>query len=111
MNYFRIQVFPLVYPVMYGFNVGQTGIVFTCIIVGCIIAMAIYFSYLHFYVIPHVMKNGLSAQEWWLRPAMIACVGPVIGLFIFGTVLYLSFPIRHKIESCCWSGTPSLTCY
>ncbi|KAF2000257.1 multidrug transporter [Amniculicola lignicola CBS 123094] len=82
--YSFFEVFPLVYPVMYGFNVGQTGIVFTCIIVGCIIAMGIYFVYLYYSVIPDIMKNGLRSQEFRLRPALIACVGPVAGLFIFG---------------------------
>ncbi|ORY09251.1 multidrug transporter [Clohesyomyces aquaticus] len=82
--YSYFEVFPLVFPPLYGFNVGQTGIVFVCIIVGCILAMAIYFSYLNWYVIPTIMKNGLPAQEWWLRPALIASAGPTVGLFIFG---------------------------
>ncbi|KAF2271005.1 putative caffeine resistance protein 5 [Lojkania enalia] len=82
--YSFFEVFPLVYPVMYGFNVGETGTVFICIIVGCFIAMAIYFSYLHWYVVPDVLKNGLRAQEFRLRPALICCFGPTIGLFLFG---------------------------
>ncbi|KAF2110093.1 multidrug transporter [Lophiotrema nucula] len=82
--YSFFEVFPLVYPVMYGFNVGQTSIVFLCIIVGCILAMAIYFAYVWWVIIPDVMKNGLRAQEYRLRPALIASVGPVVGLFIFG---------------------------
>ena len=82
--YSFFEVFALVYPVMYGFNVGETGTVFVCIIVGCIIAMAIYFSYLKWYLVPDVLKNGLREQEFRLRPALIACVGPTIGLFMFG---------------------------
>ncbi|KAF2476396.1 major facilitator superfamily transporter [Lindgomyces ingoldianus] len=82
--YSFFEVFPLVYPVMYGFNVGETGIVFVCIIVGCFIAMAIYFSYLHFYVIPSILKSGLGPQEFWLRPSLLASIGPTVGLFIFG---------------------------
>jgi DHA1 family multidrug resistance protein-like MFS transporter len=31
--YSFFEVFGLVYPVMYGFNVGETGLVFVCIIV------------------------------------------------------------------------------
>lgn len=76
---------------MYGFNVGVTAVVFTCIIVGCIIAMAIYFSYLHFYLIPDIMKNGLRAQEHRLVPALFACFFPTVGLFIFGKFL----PLEH----------------
>ena len=82
--YSFFEVFPLVYPVMYGFNLGETGVVFTCIVVAALIAMAIYFSYLHFYLIPDVKKNGLREQEFRLRPALIAVVGPTAGLFIFG---------------------------
>jgi DHA1 family multidrug resistance protein-like MFS transporter len=69
---------------MYGFNVGETGTVFVCIIVGCILAMAIYFSYLNWYLIPDIMKNGLRAQEHRLVPALFAAFGPTVGLFIFG---------------------------
>ncbi|PSN69880.1 MFS general substrate transporter [Corynespora cassiicola Philippines] len=82
--YSFFEVFPLVYPPLYGFNVGETGIVFLCIIVGCFIAMAIYFSYLHFFLIPDVLKNGLRTQEYRLRPSLIACLGPTVGLFLFG---------------------------
>jgi DHA1 family multidrug resistance protein-like MFS transporter len=78
------QVFALVYPPIYGFNIGETGVVFTCIVVGCIIAMLIYFSYLYFFLIPSILKNGLQVQEWRLRPALLAAFGPTVGLFIFG---------------------------
>ncbi|KAF2741330.1 MFS general substrate transporter [Polyplosphaeria fusca] len=94
--YSFFEAFALVYPPMYGFNVGETAIVFTCIIVGCVIAMAIYFSYLNWVVVPDVIKNGLRAQEWRLRPALIACVGPVAGLFIFG---WTANPDIHWIVS------------
>ena len=99
--YSFFEVFPLVYPVMYGFNVGETGTVFVCIIVGCVLAMAIYFSYLNWYLIPDIMKRGLRAQEHRLVPAMFAAFGPTIGLFIFGkfsTLPILSEPY-HRIHS------------
>jgi DHA1 family multidrug resistance protein-like MFS transporter len=83
-----LKVFALVYPPLYGFNIGETGVVFTCIVVGCIIAMAIYFSYLYFILIPSILKNGLQAQEWRLRPALLAAFGPTIGLFIFGKMVH-----------------------
>ncbi|KAL1600842.1 hypothetical protein SLS60_007230 [Paraconiothyrium brasiliense] len=94
--YSFFEVFAQVYPVMYGFNVGQTGLVFVCIIVGCIISMAIYFSYLHFYLIPDVLKNGLREQEFRLRPALLACFGPTIGLFMFA---WLANPSIHWVVS------------
>ncbi|KAI9844277.1 MAG: hypothetical protein M1837_005687 [Sclerophora amabilis] len=82
--YSFFEVFPLVYGPMYGFNLGVTGVVFTCIVVSCVLAMAIYFSYLHFDLIPDIKANGFRAQEWRLRPALIAIFFPTIGLFIFG---------------------------
>ena len=82
--YSFFEVFPLVYGPLYGFNLGETGVVFTCIVVAAILAMIIYFSYLHFYLIPDVKKNGLREQEFRLRPALIAVIGPTAGLFIFG---------------------------
>ena len=82
--YSFFEVFALVYGPIYGFNIGETGVVFTCIVVGCVLAMAIYFSYVHWILIPDIMKNGLRAQEWRLRPALIMVFGLPIGLFLFG---------------------------
>ena len=82
--YSFFEVFPLVYGPLYGFNIGETGVVFTCIVVGCILAMGIYFYYLQYMLIPDILKNGLRAQEYRLRPALIFVWGPLIGLFMFG---------------------------
>jgi DHA1 family multidrug resistance protein-like MFS transporter len=81
--YSFFEVFPLVYPVFYGFSLGMIGVVFTCILVACLIGIAIYCSYLYWYLIPDIMKNGLRAQESRLVPALFACFGPTIGLFMF----------------------------
>lgn len=81
--YSFFEVFPLVYPVYYGFSLGMIGVVFTCILVACMIGVAIYCLYLQFLLIPDIMKNGLRAQESRLVPALFACFGPTIGLFIF----------------------------
>ena len=82
--YSFFEVFPMVYGPLYGFNLGETGVVFLAIIVGCILAMSLYFYYLGYLLIPDILKNGLRAQEFRLRPALIFIWGPVIGLFIFG---------------------------
>ncbi|KAH7094278.1 multidrug transporter [Paraphoma chrysanthemicola] len=82
--YSFFEVFALVYPEIYGFNIGETSIVFTCIIVGCFIAVAIHFSYLKWYLIPDIMTRGLREQEHRLVPAIFASVGPTVGLFLFG---------------------------
>ncbi|KAH8804713.1 multidrug transporter [Xylogone sp. PMI_703] len=82
--YSFFEVFPLVYPVYYGFSLGMIGVVFTCILVACLIGVAIYCAYLQWYLIPDIMKNGLRAQESRLVPALFACFGPTVGLFLFG---------------------------
>lgn len=82
--YSFFEVFPLVYPPIYGFNLGLTSTTFVCIIVACVLAAVIYISYLYFYLIPDILKNGLRAQESRLVPALFAVFGPVIGLFLFG---------------------------
>lgn len=81
--YSFFEVFPLVYPVYYGFSLGMIGVVFTCILVACLIGVAVYCLYLWLLLIPDIMKNGLRAQESRLVPALFACFGPTIGLFIF----------------------------
>jgi MFS transporter, DHA1 family, multidrug resistance protein len=82
--YSFFEVFPLVYPVYYGFSLGMIGVVFTCILVACIIGIVVYCAYLYLYLIPDILKNGLRAQESRLVPALFACFGPTIGLFMFG---------------------------
>lgn len=81
--YSFFEVFPLVYPPMYGFSLGMIGVVFTCILVACIGGIVVYCLYLHFLLIPDIKANGLRAQESRLIPALYACFGPTIGLFIF----------------------------
>lgn len=81
--YSFFEVFPLVYPVFYGFSLGLIGVVFTCILVACGVGIVIYCAYLHFILIPDILKNGLRAQESRLVPALFACFGPTIGLFLF----------------------------
>lgn len=92
--YSFFEVFPLVYPVYYGFSLGMIGVVFTCILVACMIGVAIYCVYLHFILIPDITTHGLRAQESRLVPALFACFGPTIGLFIFG---WTSRPDIHWI--------------
>lgn len=69
--YYRFfEVFPLVYPVYYGFSLGMIGVVFTCVLVACLIGVAIYCLYLHFILIPDIVANGLPAQESRLVSAL-----------------------------------------
>lgn len=82
--YSFFEAFPLVYINTYGFNLGEQGTVFTCIIVGCLLGVISYCSYVYWYLVPDIMKNGLRAQEHRLVPALISVWLLPIGLFVFG---------------------------
>ncbi|KJZ78050.1 hypothetical protein HIM_02687 [Hirsutella minnesotensis 3608] len=81
--YSFFEVFPLVYPVDYHMTLGQIGLVFLCILVSCIIGIALYCGYLYFYMQPRIEKFGFPVQENRLVPALPAAFGPTIGLFLF----------------------------
>ncbi|KAJ5642444.1 hypothetical protein N7490_006444 [Penicillium lividum] len=81
--YSFFEVFPLVYPVDYHMNLGQVGLVFLCILVSCMIGIAVYFSYLYFWMDPRIARFGWPEQETRLIPALPASFGPTIGLFLF----------------------------
>jgi DHA1 family multidrug resistance protein-like MFS transporter len=82
--YTFFEVFPLVFPPMYGFNLGEIGLAFLACQVGATLAVIIYFSYLHWYMIPDNIKNGLRQQEHRLVPAIVGSFLLPTGLFIFG---------------------------
>jgi MFS transporter, DHA1 family, multidrug resistance protein len=89
------EVFPIVYQGIYGFNVGETGLMFVCIVVGCILGISIHYSYLYLYLVPDILKNGLRAQEHRLVPACFATFGATAGLFLFGNLTYMG----HQYEA------------
>jgi DHA1 family multidrug resistance protein-like MFS transporter len=89
--YSFFEAFPIVYTTYYSFNIGELGITFTCVIVGALIALAIYAIYVRWLVNPEVEKNGMRPQEHRLVPALFACFGPPGGLFLFA-----------------WTATPSI---
>ncbi|EPE24922.1 MFS general substrate transporter [Glarea lozoyensis ATCC 20868] len=82
--YTFFEVFPLVFPPMYGFNLGQIGLAFLACQIGATFALLIYFAYLHYYMIPDNITHGLRAQEHRLVPALFGSFLLPIGLFIFG---------------------------
>ncbi|KAK5998243.1 MFS-type transporter pyvG [Cladobotryum mycophilum] len=81
--YSFFEVFPLVYPVYYGMNLGQIGLVFLCILVACLIGVVVFAAYLYFYLNPRIRRFGFPVQESRLIPALPASFGPTIGLFLF----------------------------
>ena len=81
--YSFFEVFPLVYPVYYGFSLGTVGVLFTCILIACGIGALTYILYLYFYLVPDIMAHGLRSQEHRLVPAIFGSFLPPVGLFIF----------------------------
>lgn len=92
--YTFFEVFPLVFPPMYGFNLGEIGLAFLACQVGATLGVIIYFSYLRWYMIPDNIKNGLRAQEHRLVPAICGSFLLPTGLFIFA---WTSRPSIHWI--------------
>ncbi|ERS99911.1 uncharacterized protein SPSK_08776 [Sporothrix schenckii 1099-18] len=83
--YSFFEAFPLVYPVAYGMSPGQVGLVFTCILVACLLGIAMYCLYVYFILNRKIARTGqFPPNEDRLIPAMLAAFGPTFGLFIFG---------------------------
>jgi DHA1 family multidrug resistance protein-like MFS transporter len=77
------EVFPLVYPVFYNMNLGEVGLVFLCIAIGCLIAIFLYGSLLYFMVTPRIKTVGMGPQENVLLAGLPSSFGPPLGLFLF----------------------------
>jgi DHA1 family multidrug resistance protein-like MFS transporter len=82
--YSFFEVFLIVYPHEYGFNVGQRSLVLLTIVVGTAVALVVHFSFLKWYLVPDILERGMREQEHRLVPAIFASVPPVVGLFVFG---------------------------
>ncbi|KPI36576.1 Transporter mfs1 [Cyphellophora attinorum] len=82
--YSFFEVFPLVYVDIYGFNLGELGLPFLVISIGCAIGVVVYCSYVYYFVEPKIKKHGLGLQEDRLIPAIFSTFLLPIGLFWFG---------------------------
>jgi len=90
--YSFFEVFPLVYPPIYGFNLGEVGLCFLTIGVGCIIAVVVFLFYQIKFLIPDIKKNGMRAPEHRLLPALFGVVLLPMGYFMFG------WTSRHEVH-------------
>ncbi|KAM0695551.1 hypothetical protein Q7P36_005911 [Cladosporium allicinum] len=81
--YTFFEVFPLVYVDLYGFTTGQLGLTFLSITVAGLIAMSIYFAYLHWLVKPFLASGKPIDPEQCLLPALFFSFLLPVGLFIF----------------------------
>ncbi|KAK3114783.1 hypothetical protein LTR53_006560 [Teratosphaeriaceae sp. CCFEE 6253] len=82
--YSFFEVFPLVYPEIYGFNLGLTGLTFVTIGIACILGVSTFLIYQFYYLIPDIKKNGMRQPEHRLVPALFGVILLPIGYFIFG---------------------------
>ncbi|KAE8141021.1 MFS general substrate transporter [Aspergillus pseudotamarii] len=98
--YTFFEAFPLVYMDIYNFNLGQMGTAFLAIVIGTTISVVIYNIYNYLIFIPQAKSKSKSTPcqnqdpEELLTPALVACFGPSIGLFLFG---WASRPEIHWI--------------
>ncbi|KAH6668067.1 major facilitator superfamily domain-containing protein, partial [Plectosphaerella plurivora] len=83
--YSFFEVFPLVYPKIYGMNLGETSAVFVCVLVACVLGAAWYCSWYRFFAEQRFQKLGtFDAQETFLRPGLAGVFGVTAGMFLFG---------------------------
>ncbi|CAG8898870.1 unnamed protein product [Penicillium salamii] len=109
--YSFFEVFPLVYPVDYNMNLGQIGLVFLCIMVSCIVGIAIYVAYIHYWMNPRIRRLGFGAQESVFFPlCLLLSVLLSVSSFLLGLLAHLSigshlplaspFTARRSSSSC-----------
>ncbi|KAJ5341105.1 hypothetical protein N7541_010229 [Penicillium brevicompactum] len=94
--YSFFEAFPIVYQGMYGFNLGEMGLAFLAIVVGSIISFLVYNLYIYKIFVPKTKRGQVQKPEDVLVPALFACFGPAIGLFLFG---WAADPRVHWIVS------------
>lgn len=82
----------MVYPPIYHFNLGETGLTFLTIGVGCILGVTSFLAYQLYYLIPDIKKNGLRAPEHRLIPALLGVIALPVGYFMFG------WTARHAVH-------------
>lgn len=82
--YSFFEAFPIVYQGIYEFNLGEMGLAFLAIVIGSIISFIIYNYYIYSVFVPRARQGGFAKPEQVLVPALFACFGPSIGLFLFG---------------------------
>ncbi|KAJ9608860.1 hypothetical protein H2200_006631 [Cladophialophora chaetospira] len=86
--YSFFEAFPLVYLGTYKMSLGDLGLIFTTLTIGCICGLIIYFIYISYFFIPraraHQKEKGKPvAQEQWLIPGLFGVWGPPAGLLLF----------------------------
>jgi len=99
--YLWFEAFPLVYPPMYGFNLGEMGLAYLGLVVTAFFSYALYWWYNYYILNPKWERLGELAPEERLKLAVYT--GPIIpiSLFIFG---WTARPGVHWIGSIIGAG-------
>ncbi|OAA73008.1 Major facilitator superfamily domain, general substrate transporter [Akanthomyces lecanii RCEF 1005] len=91
--YSFFEVFPLVYPKIYGMGTGDMGAVFLCVLIACILGAVWYCLWYRLTTEPRFRQLGtFDVQETFLKPGLIGVFGFPIGLFLFGWAARASVP-------------------
>lgn len=86
--YSFFEAFPLVYLGVYRMSLGGIGLVFTSMVIGCLVGLIAYVLYLKYMFILRAkhhdeQKETPVAQEAWLRPGLTGVWGVSGGLLVF----------------------------
>jgi len=72
-----------VYPITYGFSLGETGLAFISVLVRSFIALAAYVLYFRLVDELRIAAEGIGEPEQYLFPGMIARSLLPLGLSVF----------------------------
>lgn len=99
--YTFFEVFPIVFGPFYGFNLGEISTVFLANFTGAIIGLIMYFSYIHWYLIPDTIKNDLREQEHRLIPSIFGSFFLPVGMFMFAWTVNAEIFWIVPLIGCC----------
>ncbi|KPI36050.1 Caffeine resistance protein 5 [Cyphellophora attinorum] len=107
--YSFFESFPLVYAEKYGFNLGETGLVFLIVLVALGLSIPAYCAYFWFYAEERMKSQPhFGSPESRLVPGLIGAIIMPIGLFIYA---WTSRPSVHWIVSIIGVGLNSAGLY
>ena len=92
--YSFFEVFPLVFPAMYGFNEGESGLAFLSILAASMLSVLLYWAYLYYIVEPDIRKNGMTAQE---RRLILAFSIFTVGIFLVIQCFFIYLPMSYPV--------------
>jgi DHA1 family multidrug resistance protein-like MFS transporter len=82
--YLWFEAFPLVYVGIYHFSLGESGLPFLGLIVGCVLTSLVYCAFNYYYVEPNFKATATFVPESRLAVALVASFFIPTSLFIFG---------------------------